>query len=120
MNKNTIIILSCILSVIEGALLSNIIRFLANERAIPLVLILLTFGIGAFIVAGILTVTNTYNSGGKTFIDTSWGDKCVEDIKDRWANIPLEEFTCYECPTRNDCRLVDDPYNTSGYCLAMK
>ena len=32
----------------------------------------------------------------------------------------LEDLTCFDCPSRNDCKYVDDFYNTNGDCLAEK
>lgn len=32
----------------------------------------------------------------------------------------LEDLTCYQCESRNECEWVDDFYNTNGDCLAEK
>lgn len=31
-----------------------------------------------------------------------------------------QDLTCYNCDQRDTCKLVDDPYNTNGDCLALK
>jgi hypothetical protein len=31
-----------------------------------------------------------------------------------------ESLTCFECPDREVCDLVDDPYNTEGDCIMNK
>ena len=31
-----------------------------------------------------------------------------------------ESLTCFECPDRDVCDLVDDPYNTDGDCIMSK
>lgn len=36
------------------------------------------------------------------------------------TGIPVEKFTCYDCPLANNCRSAFDPYNTDGDCLEMK
>lgn len=33
---------------------------------------------------------------------------------------PKDSLTCYDCPNRDDCKYVDDWYNTDGDCLALK
>jgi len=112
----TIIILSCILTFIEGVLVSDIMGKLANHHPVSLPLILLTFGIGAFAIAGLWNVVDDPigkpSRKGAQFIDTSWGDKL--------ADISLRELTCYGCIDRSGCRLVDNPYNRYGDCLIMK
>jgi hypothetical protein len=34
--------------------------------------------------------------------------------------IPIQDFTCYDCPLYRTCDLAFDPYNTNGDCLAEK
>lgn len=35
-------------------------------------------------------------------------------------HIPPAALTCFRCEDRSFCKYVDDPYNTSGDCLAAK
>ena len=52
----------------------------------------------------------------------------LESNPDKWEDTPLEELikleeflqSCYECPEKDDCLLVDDSYNTRGNCPVMK
>lgn len=47
----------------------------------------------------------------------------LKEYCEEWLDIYepcLETLTCFQCPARDVCPFVDDPYNTDGDCLMDK
>ena len=58
-------------------------------------------------------------------VEGMFGDKVIEHTpyiteEDERVLPDPETLTCFKCDQRDICKLVDDPYNTDGDCLAMK
>ena len=43
-----------------------------------------------------------------------------KEINEEMAALKREDYTCYKCPLKDNCKYAWDIYNIKGHCLAGK